>query len=138
MTYLLDTSVIVAILRDKPAHVRQRLRAAMKRDAELAASSVALFELWYGVACSNRQDENAERLRIFLSGDVKVIDFTHDDARIAGELRAGLESRGASIGAYDLLMAAQALRHGATLATANTREFSRVPKLRWQDWTKKG
>lgn len=110
----------------------------MARHAELAVSSVALFELWYGVARSNRPEENAERLRIFLSGDVRVIDFGHDDARIAGDIRAGLEKDGTPIGAYDLLMAAQALHRDATLVTANTREFARVRGLRWQDWTKKG
>ena len=28
----------------------------------------------------------------------------------------------------------QALRHDATLVTANTAEFSRVSDLRWEDW----
>ncbi len=36
---------------------------------------------------------------------------------------------------YDLLIAAQALRTGATLATANVSEFARVPGLVWEDWT---
>jgi predicted nucleic acid-binding protein len=31
--------------------------------------------------------------------------------------------------AYNLLIAAQARRHGATLVTANQREFARVPGL---------
>lgn len=138
MTYLLDTNAIVAVLRGRPVSVRRRLRASMAKHAELAVSSVALFELWYGVACSDRPEDNAERLRIFLSGDLRVLDFGHDDARIAGEVRASLESAGTPIGAYDLLMAAQALRHDATLVTVNSREFARVRGLRWVDWTKKG
>jgi tRNA(fMet)-specific endonuclease VapC len=36
---------------------------------------------------------------------------------------------GTPIGPYDLLIAAQALRVGAALATANVSEFARVPGL---------
>jgi predicted nucleic acid-binding protein len=32
-------------------------------------------------------------------------------------------------------MAAQALRTGATLVTANVAEFARVHGLAWEDWT---
>jgi tRNA(fMet)-specific endonuclease VapC len=60
--------------------------------------------------------------------------FDEEDTRVAGEIRATLEMAGTPIGAYDLLIAGQALRHDATLVTANTAEFSRVPDLRWQDW----
>jgi tRNA(fMet)-specific endonuclease VapC len=42
-----------------------------------------------------------------------------EDARTAGELRATLEGAGTPIGPYDLLVATQALRTGATLVTAN-------------------
>ena len=48
-------------------------------------------------------------------------------------MRAALEP-GTPIGTYDLLIASQALRHDATLVTANTAEFSRVSDLRWEDW----
>ncbi len=56
----------------------------------------------------------------------------------AGDLRAALEAAGTPIGPYDLLIAAQALRIGATLVTANVSEFARVSGLVWQDWAAKG
>jgi predicted nucleic acid-binding protein len=37
----------------------------------------------------------------------------------------------------DVLIAGQALRHGATLVTANTREFQRVPGLKVDDWNRR-
>ena len=55
----------------------------------------------------------------------------------AGDLRAALEEAGIPIGPYDLLIAAQALRTGSTLVTANVSEFARVPSLLRQDWTAK-
>ena len=74
-------------------------------------------------------------MRLFLAGDIGVIPFEGKDAPIAGDLRRALESAGTVIGAYDLLIAAQALRTGATLVTANIAEFARVPGLAWEDWS---
>jgi tRNA(fMet)-specific endonuclease VapC len=135
LTYLLDTNTVVALLKNKPARVRERLRRAVSEPALITVSSVVLFELWYGVARSGRRQENSDRLRIFLSGDISILPFEEEDAAIAGDLRATLEAGGNSIGPYDLLIAAQALRASATLATANVSEFARVPGLVWQDWT---
>jgi tRNA(fMet)-specific endonuclease VapC len=40
-----------------------------------------------------------------------------------------------TIGSNDLWVAATALVHGATLATANPGEFSRIPGLILEDWS---
>jgi len=135
LIYLLDTNIVVALLRNKPARVRERLRRAVSENATIIMSSVVLFELWYGVARSGRRQENTERLRLFLSGNVSVLSFEEGDAAIAGDLRTTLELGGTMIGPYDLLIAAQALRTSATLATANVSEFARVNGLMWEDWT---
>ena len=135
MNYLLDTNAVVALLRNKPAGVRERYREAEKSGDYLAVSSIVLFELWYGVEKSGRVRENTERLRILLSGDLDLLDFDDLDAQTAGRVRAALEKIGTPIGAYDLLIAGQALRRGLTVVTANTSEFSRVAKLSWEDWT---
>ena len=134
MTLHLHTNAVIAILKNQPAGVRRRLRRAVSKGTAIAVSSVVLFELWYGVARSARRRENAERLRTFLSGTVDVLPLDDDDALEAGTLRAALQEAGTPIGPYDLLIAAQALRRGATLVTANTREFARVRGLKQQDW----
>ncbi len=135
MTYLLDTNAIIALLKNQPATARQRFRRALADRISIGVSSIVLFELWWGVARSARRQENAERLRVFLAGDIAVIPFEEKDAVIAGELRGTLEAAGTPIGPYDLLIAGQALRIGATLITANVSEFARVRGLAWQDWT---
>jgi len=135
VNYLLDTNAVVALLRNKPVAVRERYRQAKKAGAYLAVSSVVLFQLWYGVEKSGRVQENTERLRVLLSGDLDLLDFDDEDAQAAGRIRAALEQIGTPIGAYDLLIAGQALRRGLTVVTANTSEFSRVTGLSWEDWT---
>jgi len=137
LNFLLDTNAVIALLKNRPPSVRSRLRRAVSRGASIAVSSVVLYELWYGVARSEHRRENAERVRVFLSSNINVIPFDEGDAVAAGDLRAALETAGAPIGPYDLLIAAQALRSGATLVTANVSEFARVRGLAWQDWTAK-
>ena len=137
MDYLLDTNACIALINGEPDPVRERLQRATAGGARILVSSVAVFELWYGVAKSARQEFNRRRLETFLSGPVTVLVFDEADAEIAGTIRATLEARGKPIGAYDLLMAGQAVRHDLTLVTANVSEFSRIKGLGWQDWAKR-
>lgn len=136
MTYLLDTNACIALINGKPSSVRTRFEKARAAGAEISVSSVAIFELWYGVSKSSREEFNARRLETFLAGPIGVLAFEDEDARVAGSVRASLEAAGKPIGAYDLLIAAQALVHELTLVTANVSEFSRVKGMMWQDWAK--
>ncbi len=136
MDYLLDTNACIALINGEPASVRARLRKAAAAGGRALVSSVAIFELWYGVSKSARQEFNRKRLETFLSGPVTTLAFDDADAEIAGTIRAALEAAGKPIGTYDLLMAGQALRHNLTLVTANVSEFSRVRGLGWHDWGK--
>jgi tRNA(fMet)-specific endonuclease VapC len=67
-------------------------------------------------------------------GPLEWIPFDDDDSRAAGEIRAELEAAGTPIGAYDVLLADQARRRGATLVTSKLSEFRRVASVKWEDW----
>jgi len=134
LDYLLDTNACIALINGEPATVRTRMQKVAAAGDHVLVSSVAVFELWYGVAKSAKQEFNRKRLETFLAGPILVLPFEDADARVAGSVRATLEAGGKLIGAYDVLMAGQALRHQLTLVTANVSEFSRVKGLAWQDW----
>ena len=51
-----------------------------------------------------------------------------------GDIRAYLAQQGTPIGSNDLQIAAISLNHNLILVTHNTREFSRIPGLSWEDW----
>ena len=136
MSYLLDTNACIALINGTPAPVRRRLQRTVEDGGEVFTSSVVMFELWYGVDKSSRPQANSERVAIFLSGPVGVLPFDDTDARAAGSIRAALETSGRPIGAYDLLIAGQALSRQLTLVTAHVKEFSRVKGLTWEDWAK--
>jgi tRNA(fMet)-specific endonuclease VapC len=131
----LDTNAVIVVLNDRSSPVRARIDKAIRQNHPLAISSIVLFELWYGAAKSGRPDRNARRIADFLAGPIEILAFEPADAQEAGYIRAALERAGTPIGPYDLLVAAQARRRDALLVTANEREFARVPRLKFEDWT---
>jgi tRNA(fMet)-specific endonuclease VapC len=136
MTYLLDTNACIALINGKPSAVRTRFQRVVQKGARVSISTIVAFELWYGVAKSSQKEGNTNRLEIFLSGPLSLLPFDEEDAKAAGKVRAEIEAAGRPIGAYDVLIAGQALRHKMTLVTANTKEFQRVPGLAFEDWAK--
>ena len=136
MNYLLDTNACIALINGKPPSVRAKFQKATEAGAQVFVSSVTLFELWYGVAKSSRREFNRKRLEAFFAGPVDPLSFEDGDAEIAGSIRADLEVVGKPIGAYDLLIAAQAMRNKLTLITANISEFARIEDLVWSGWGK--
>ncbi len=136
MNYLLDTNACIALINGKPPTVRTKFQKATDAGAQVFVSSIALFELWYGVAKSSRREFNKSRLEIFLAGPVHPLPFEDADAELVGAIRAELENVGKPIGAYDLLIAGQAMRNKLMLITANPSEFARIKALAWADWGK--
>lgn len=134
--YLLDTNACIALIKNTTPSVRARFEKAVATDQKVLASAIVGFELWYGVGKSARKESNAQLVETFLAGPVSLLPFEFEDAKVAGRIRANLESAGKPIGAYDVLIAGQALRHQLILVTANVREFSRIKGLAWQDWAK--
>jgi tRNA(fMet)-specific endonuclease VapC len=134
MTYLLDTNACIALINGTPKSVRRRFQRAVAKESTILVSSVVAFELWYGVAKSDRKEANTQRLEVFLAGPLEWSGFDEEDAREAGMVRGKLEIAGKPIGAYDVLIAGQARRRGATLVTSNVGEFDRVAGLKWEDW----
>jgi tRNA(fMet)-specific endonuclease VapC len=131
MKHLLDTNVCVDYLRGRDPGVLQRFRESSPGD--LCLSSVVVAELRYGADKSSEPRKNHSRLDVFL-GEIACEDFDSRAAAEFGRLRALLESRGLSIGPYDMMIAAHALSLGLTLVTDNVREFSRVEGLRIENW----
>jgi tRNA(fMet)-specific endonuclease VapC len=130
LRYLLDTNALIAILRGGANPVSQRIRE--HDPAEIAISSIAMHELYYGAYRSERLEHNLSLVDGLL---LEVVDFDRDDAREAGAVRAELAARGTPIGPFDMLMAGQARGRGLTLVTANVGEFLRVDGLVLEDWS---
>lgn len=131
LTYLLDTNVLIMLLRHRAEALRPRLRAAGGR---LAVSTISVAELEHGVARSTVPEHDGARMESLLSL-VEVLPFDRSAAHHAGRIDAQLARLGTPIEPYDVLIAGQARSRGLIVVTNNIREFSRVPGLECEDWS---
>jgi tRNA(fMet)-specific endonuclease VapC len=131
MKLMLDTNICIAIIKQKPADILQKLSAYQVSD--ICISSVTLAELRYGVAKSQYQDKNQAALDEFIL-PLDVVGFDEAAALFYGTLRATLEKQGTPIGALDTMIGAHALSLNLTLVTNNTKEFDRIKGLKVIDW----
>ncbi|MGH8705073.1 MAG: type II toxin-antitoxin system tRNA(fMet)-specific endonuclease VapC [Burkholderiales bacterium] len=133
MRYLLDTNTLIYALNARPRHQAVLERFDREAPEDLAVSSITLAELRYGIAKSRRREANRRALRQVLEA-LNVVPFDAHAANRYGSVRAELEAAGRPIGPLDTLIAAHALSLSLTLVTSNTREFSRVRRLRVENW----
>jgi len=131
MKVMLDTNICIALIRRKPPQVLKRFAAYKVGD--IGISWVTLAELEFGVAKSRHREENQAALDEFVL-PLEIASLDREVARVYGQVRATLEKKGTPIGALDMMIGAHALALGATLATNNTREFSRISGLTVVDW----
>lgn len=127
---LLDTNTVIHCLKGRePA--ASRFRASVP--SETAIPSVVAYELEYGTL--RLASPRRRRILSRMLESIEEIPFDRGAARESARIRVELERRGVVIGPLDLLIAGTVLSRGATLATNNTREFSRIKGLRLEDWT---
>jgi tRNA(fMet)-specific endonuclease VapC len=131
---LLDADTVLAALRGESTAIRARMETALRGGDCIAVSAITLLQLRHRITKGPRRFEERARLREFLAGAVAILAFDADDAAMAGELQFALEAAGTAIDPYDLLIAAQALRRGATVVTGPTSGLSRIPGLLLQNW----
>lgn len=128
--YMIDTNILIELLRDRGAAARPRLKA---NAGHIAVSTVSSMELEYGVGRSREPDRNRQAVNELLSL-VDVVDFDEHAALVTGRIRAHLATAGTPIGPYDVQIAGHARALGMTVVTNNVKEFARVPGLQVEDW----
>ena len=131
MKVMLDTNTCIAIIRRNSLQVLKRFNAY--KVGEIGISWITLAELEFGVAKSQHQEKNQAALDEFVL-PLEIANFNRETARVYGRVRAMLEKKGTPIGSLDMMIGAHALALGITLATNNTREFSRIKGLTVVDW----
>jgi tRNA(fMet)-specific endonuclease VapC len=100
----------------------------------MVTCSLAAHEVLYGASISARRSvQLAAAYALF--DQMIVAEFSLEDAAAAADLRADLKRAGQPIGAFDTLIAGQALRRDWVVVAGNVREFGRIPGLQVVDWT---
>ena len=130
LRYLLDTNIVIYVLKRRPVGVLARFNANASR---MAISSITLAELMHGAEKSQRVNENLSAIEDFGSR-LQVLPYGPKAAQHYGAIRAALERLGQSIGVNDLHLAGHARSEGLVLVTNNVAEFERVPALELENW----
>lgn len=150
MIYLLDTDIIITMLRgarakktrtdaqrklaEQYAEILRKCREKSKQGHQLAISAITVAELDFGARNSPHYRREMAALDEIMAPFL-LLDFVASScAPPYGKLRSHLTQRGQIIGGNDMLIAAQALAFEATLVTNNTREFTRIPDLKVENW----
>lgn len=128
MTWLVDTSIAIAMRDADPAH-RPRMEAL---GGDVAISVVTRIELEGGVY---RDPEKAAarraKLDVFLLA-LTVLPFDAASADVYRDIVAALGFSRRKI--LDRMIAAQAIVHRATLVTLNAADFADIPSLKLIAW----
>lgn len=134
LTHMLDTNIVIYILRKKPEEIIQPLE--LHAD-QLCISSVTLMELFYGIERSSYKATNRIAVEGF-TARVSVVPYANEAAMYTAQIMGDLASKGTPIGPYDAMIAGAARAQGFVLVTNNTREFERVDGLRVDNWLNQG
>jgi len=130
LRYLLDTNIVIYVLKRRPIEVLSTFNA---HAARMAISSITVGELLHGAEKSSRVSENLGVIEDFCSR-IDVLPYGVNAARHYGAIRAALEKRGQPIGVNDLHIAGHARSEGLILVTNHVSEFARVPALEVENW----
>ena len=130
--YLLDTNIASHVIRGDAPRVREQLVSLPVH--EVAVSAVTRGELMYGLARRGRPVALTTLVHEFLIR-VEVLPWTAEVADVYGRLRASCETKGLSLGALDMMIAAHAIATGPILVTRD-KAFTGLRKmgLKTENW----
>jgi tRNA(fMet)-specific endonuclease VapC len=128
--FLLDTNIVIYVLKRRPLEVLKIFNANASR---MAISSITLSELIYGAEKSANIAKNLEAIEDFVS-HLEVLPYDARASQHYGQIKAALEKKGKIIGENDIHIAAHAISQGLILVTNNLKEFKRVSNLALENW----
>lgn len=133
MRYMLDTNILIYLIKNKPESVAKRVNA-LQSDDQLCMSFFTFAELLKGAERSSKKD----KVKRNLTQLTRQIPVRYQTNRTLCEHYAQqftrLKLAGTPIGSNDLWIACHALAETATLVTHNTKEFQRIEGLDIEDW----
>ena len=130
MRFMLDTNIISDMIQNPAGKAANAM--VREGDAAVCTSIVVASELRYG--CFRKGSTKLLKKVEDLLAEIPVLPLDVPVDVEYGALRAELEAVGQPIGHNDLFIAAHACVLGTTLVTANIGEFTRIRKLKVENW----
>lgn len=137
--YLLDTDHMSILERGGTPALHLTLKLSTFPDWQITTTIVSYEEQCKGWLAKTSKEKDDALIRAYVQlgqhleiyAGMTVLPY---DAR-AHTIFQSLQSRKVRIGTQDLKIAAIALANNATVLTRNTQHFSRVPDLKFEDWS---
>ncbi|BBC26022.1 type II toxin-antitoxin system VapC family toxin [Pseudanabaena sp. ABRG5-3] len=127
--YLLDTNICIALLKGNPQVISSFNACA----DECYISTINVAELYKGVYCSRRVEQNLVSLELFLK-DMPIISFDLFAAKEFGKIQSELRQIGKPTGELDAMIAAVARSRHDWVVTNNTKDFINISGLGLENW----
>lgn len=131
LRYLLDTNICIYITKHSPKSVLEKFESLTV--GEVGMSMITYGELLFGCQKSHYPQKSRHIIEK-LSGLIPPLPMSIEAGKHYSEIRYYLEKIGKPIGNNDLWIAAHARSLELILITNNKKEFSRVPKLKIENW----
>lgn len=128
---VLDTNILSELVRPVPAAEVKNWLLNSTEGETLVTTAITISEIEYGLARlpDGRRRKGLEERFEALTGthtDFTVLPFEEKAARLSGKLRAAREASGLHSQAADMMIAAICTLAGASLATRNTKDFTKT------------
>lgn len=128
--YMLDTDISSYLIRGDHPEVTDAFR---QHFPDVCISAITAAELQYGA--QKRKSQLLTRNVNAYCNLVPICDWNREAAETYAEMRVELEKHGTPVGSMDMLIAASAIAEGAILVTNNIAHFSKIGKLRVENWS---
>jgi tRNA(fMet)-specific endonuclease VapC len=132
VTYLLDANACIDHLR-KGSSSKVSAKLINVPAGSVAMCSVVLGELLFGAKLSQRPTIAISKVLTFCQPYVSL-PFDDNAANEYSDIRLHLSRTGKPIGPNDMMIAAIAIVNGLILVTHIVADFSRIPRLKFEDW----
>lgn len=131
MKYVLDTSIITAILKDNE-RVKERVQKLQLEGREILINGISYYEIKRGLLAINATARLTKfELLCKIFGVVLLDERNIFD--IASEIYSDLKQKGLLIEDADILIASVALHKGFILVSGDS-DFNRIPNLKLENW----
>ncbi len=128
--YMLDTDISSYLIRGDHPEVTDAFR---QHFPDVCISAITAAELQYGA--QKRKSQLLTRNVNAYCNLVPICEWTREAAETYAEMRVELEKYGTPVGSMDMLIAASAIAEWAILITNNIAHFSKIGKLRVENWS---
>jgi tRNA(fMet)-specific endonuclease VapC len=131
--YMLDTFICSFIMRELPISVLEKLQSVVSKQHCIVISAITYQEMQFGLLGKKAAPKHAVLVAEFLKR-VDVLPWDKEAVDATTEVKKQLMANGTPIGNNDTAIAGHAIATDCVLVTNNTGEFSRVDRLKLEDW----